>query len=69
MEMPRPKINYIVGFTTGVVQQEDEGSCVDVALADMTTIIFRMNGGYPDTSFDLTPHIGIDRDRGIGASL
>ncbi|GJV98119.1 hypothetical protein Tco_1553371 [Tanacetum coccineum] len=49
--------------------QEDEGSCVDVALADMTTIIFRMNGGDPDTSLDLTPQIGIDRDSGIGASI
>ncbi|GJZ68870.1 transducin/WD40 repeat-like superfamily protein [Tanacetum coccineum] len=47
----------------------DEGSCVDIALADMMTIIFRMNGADPNTSFDLTPQIGIDRDRGIGSSI
>ncbi|GJV44057.1 transducin/WD40 repeat-like superfamily protein [Tanacetum coccineum] len=67
MEMERPKINYIVPITTGVIHQHDESSCVDLALADMCTIIFRMNGVYLD--HDLTPQIGIDRNGSISASI
>nr|GEZ84084.1 transducin/WD40 repeat-like superfamily protein [Tanacetum cinerariifolium] len=60
--MARPQINYVIDIITPVSNQKEDNSCIKVVLADLTTIICRMNNSDSDPELDLTPHIMIDRD-------